>query len=100
MELFISYNTIKVYYDNGQIEVNKILASVFTTLLDNVEFRKVLPVNYRLFQVADLICTIKLLELKQSNKRLTNAELKFFKNERTLVKNYIKPINQKELSHM
>lgn len=97
LEFFIGYDLIKIYYDNGQIEVNKILASVFTTLLENVEFRKVIPAEYRLFQVADLICTIKLLELKQKHRQLTNSELRFFKNERTLTKNYIKPINQNEL---
>lgn len=26
---FLSYETVKIYYDNGQIEVNKILSSVF-----------------------------------------------------------------------
>ena len=45
-EKFLSYDTIKVYYDNGQIEVNKILASVFNTLLSNVEFRKVMPADF------------------------------------------------------
>ena len=41
-EFFLSFDSVKVYYDNGQVEVNKILAAVFSTLLDNVEFRKVM----------------------------------------------------------
>ena len=49
---------MKVYYDNGQVEVNKILAAVFSTLLDNVEFRKVMPSDYRLFQVADIVLSL------------------------------------------
>ena len=57
-EFFCSYDTVKIYYDNGQIEVTRILSSVFNALLENVEFRKVLPADYRLFQVADLICTV------------------------------------------
>lgn len=61
---FCDFDQIKIYYDNGQIEVTRILSSVFNALLDNVEFRKVIPADYRLFQVADLICTLKLTELK------------------------------------
>ena len=59
-----------LYYDNGQIEVARILSSVFNALLENVEFRRVIPADYRLFQVADLICTLKLTELKAENHTL------------------------------
>ena len=71
-EFFLSFEIVKIYYDNGQVELNKILAAVFSTLLDNVEFRKVIPSDYRLFQVADLVCTLKLVELKLENHILTN----------------------------
>ncbi len=97
MSFFSSYDTVKIYYDNGQIELNKILSSVFNALLDNVEFRKVIPSDYRLFQIADLVCTLQLLELKCENHILSNSEKKFFENERTLKKNYIKPLKQKYL---
>ena len=59
-----SCDRVKINYDNGQVEVSRILSSVFNILLDNVEFRRVLPSEYRLFQVADLICIFKLAELK------------------------------------
>lgn len=94
---FFSFDLVKVYYDNGQIKVNKILASVFHTLLDNVEFRKVLPSEYRLFQVADLVCTLKLAELKMNQHHLSKSETNFFTDERTLKKNYIKPLEKKRL---
>lgn len=97
LDFFYSFDLIKVYYDNGQVQVSKIISSVFNTLLDNVEFRKVMPADYRLFQVADVICTIKYLELKKTNKILSKQELNFFSDERTLLKNYIKPVNDKEL---
>lgn len=96
-EFFLSFDSIKIYYDNGQVEVNKILASVFNSLLNNVEFRKVLPSEYRLFQVADLICTLKLTELKLKNHSLSKSEKYFFGDERTLKKNYLKPMKNKEL---
>ena len=97
MAHFSSYDTVKVYYDNGQIELNNILSSVFNIFLDNVEFRKVIPSDYRLFQIADLVCTLQLLELKCKNHLLSNSEKRFFENDRTLKKNYIKPLKQKML---
>jgi len=97
MLVFAQYDRIKIYYDNGQIELNKILASVFNVLLDNVEFRKVIPSDYRLFQIADLVCTLQLLELKCDKHLLSNSEKQFFESDRILKKNYIKPLKQKLL---
>ena len=79
------------------MEVTRILSSVFNALLENVEFRKVNPADYRLFQVADLICTLKLTELKMENHLLSKSEIYFFNDERTLKKNYLKPLSKKEL---
>lgn len=70
-----SFDKIIIYYDNGQIELTKILTSVFSTLYTHVEFRKVKPVDYKLFQVADLICTMELLA---ENNSFTHSELDFF----------------------
>ena len=97
MSFFSSYDVVKIYYDNGQIELNKILSSLFNVLFDHVEFRKVIPSDYRLFQVADLICTLQLLELKCENHNLSNSEKRFFENEQILKKNYIKPLKKKIL---
>lgn len=94
---FCNYDYVMIYYDNGQVEVTRILSSVFNALLENVEFRKVIPADYRLFQVADLICTLKLTELKMENHLLSKSEIYFFNDERTLKKNYLKPLSKKEL---
>lgn len=96
-QFFCSYDTVKIYYDNGQVEVTRILSSVFNALLENVEFRKVYPTDYRLFQVADLICTLKLTELKMQEHQLSKSEVYFFNDERTLKKNYLKPLSKKEI---
>ena len=96
-ETFISLDSIKVYYDNGQIELTRIISSVFNTLLDDVTFRKVIPSDYRLFQVADLICTMTLIELKLKSHMLSKSELLFFGDERTLKKNYLKPLAAKKI---
>ena len=96
-DFFLSFDRVKIYYDNGQIELTRILSSVFNSLLDNVQFRKVIPSEYRLFQVADLICTLTLADLKVKNHNLSRSELNFFQDERTLKKNYLKPLSEKEL---
>lgn len=95
--LFSEYDVVKVYYDNGQTEVTKILVSVFSTLLDDVQFVRVIPSEYRLFQVADLICTIKLTELKMNRHMLSKSERYFFQDDRTFKKNYLKPLDKKQL---
>ena len=56
-----------------------------------------MPADYRLFQVADLICTLKLTELKLDAHILSKSEKYFFGDERTLRKNYIKPLSSKEI---
>ena len=97
LDYFCDFDVVKIYYDNGQVEVTRILSSVFNALLENVEFKKVIPAQYRLFQVADLICTLKLTELKMNNHILSKSETSFFESERLLKKNYLKPISKKEL---
>lgn len=97
LEFFMGYDCVKIYYDNGQVEVTRILSSVFNTLLDNVEFKRVIPSDYRLFQVADLVCTLKLTKLKMESHILSKSETYFFKDIRTFKKNYLKALKDKEL---
>ena len=97
-EDFLSYDDVKIYYDNGQVEVSKILSSVFNALLPNPIFRKVMPMEYKLFQAADLLCTIELIKLKLNNNQFSKSEMLFFGNLRDLKKNYLKPLGKKEWS--
>ena len=71
---------IKVYYDCGQSPVTKILQRSFTALGDKVEFATdVQPRRYKLFQLADLICTLNLVSAKiKAGVPLTDSEYKFF----------------------
>lgn len=95
-EWFLSFDSIKVYYDNGQIELNRVLSSVFNGLFNHVEFRKVLPKDYKLFQAADLFCTYELLQRKLNDGGLSQSEMKFFGNPRDLKRNYIRHLQKKE----
>ena len=97
LSFFNSYDKITVYYDNGQMELARILFSLFGEILNGVEFRKIMPVNYRLAQVADLICTLELLSRKADEKVLTRSERAFFINEKELYRNYLRHIRKKQL---
>ena len=92
-----SFERIIIYYDNGQIELTRILTSVFSTLYANVEFRKVSPVDYRLFQTADLVCTMELLAEKAENNSFSRSEYEFFGTPRTFRKDFLKGIRTKRL---
>ncbi len=52
--------------------------------------------NYRLFQVADLVSTIKLIEIKLQNNELSKSELDF-SARKYWKKVYINGINKKSL---
>lgn len=97
LEYFLSFDSVIVYYDNGQIELTKILTSVFNAILSKVEFRKVSPKNYRLFQVADLICTLELVHTKlEGGLELTASEKQFLGSKRDFKKNLYKSIIKKQ----
>ena len=89
---FQSFDIIKIYYDNGQTEVKTLINSVFNSNLSNVKMKNILSSEYRLFQIADFICTFDLLNKKFEINALNKSELIFFGSERNLYRNYIKPL--------
>ena len=93
-EEILSYDKLKIYYDNGQIEISRILASVFTVLFPEVEIKKVTPSDYRLFQTADMFCSMELIRLKMAASALSSSELEFFGNTRDMKKNYLNPLSK------
>lgn len=96
-DYFNSFDKLILYYDNGQNELTKILTSVFSILFSNVEFRRVQPADYKLFQVADLICTWELLAIKADKNEFTESEKDFFDSPREFKKNRLKCIRSKKL---
>lgn len=98
LEYFQSFDVVKIYYDNGQIPIAKMLVVVFKFMLSNVEFRKVVPSEYRLFQISDMLCTLKLIELKMKAKAMSRSELAFFNySNRIIKKEYLKHVADKTL---
>jgi len=91
------YDCIKVYYDYGQRELSIIIATLFSANINTVKFKKATSNDYKLVQVADMLCTMELLLLKSNRKVLSKSELAFFKSERDLRKSYLNAIIKKRL---
>lgn len=92
---FQGFDKVILYYDNGQHELNRILNTVLATQFVDYDVRKVLPSEYRLFQVADLICTLELLKTKVENGQLSHSEERIFHSKRDLKKDFLRGIKKK-----
>jgi hypothetical protein len=97
MTFFQSYDDIIVYYDNGQMELTRVLTSTLTMALSRVSFRKVKPSEYKLFQLADMFCALELTAIKFDNGTASQSELDFFHSARDFNRNYLKVIRKKRL---
>lgn len=93
---FLGFDKIKIYYDNGQSGVVKVIITVFTALFKDVEFRKAAQKDYKMLQVADLVCAAKLTELKMKNKTLSKSERRVLGSDRDIQKNILRPLQRKQ----
>jgi len=99
-ELLFGVDEVKVYYDCGQAPVTKLLQDTFMAHLGTrITFAQgVKPENYKLFQLADLVCTAKLAQLKISQGvPLTVDEFKFYGGPRRFMRNVWKQFAAKEM---
>ena len=99
-EVLSSVDQVKIYYDCGQSPVTRLLHQAFETSLGSkVEFAiDVKPSRYRLFQVADLICTLHLLELKlAAHIPFSRSEQQFFGGPKKFRHNILRYIKKKEI---
>ena len=93
---FSSYSKLILYYDNGQKELSNILNSVLAAVFQGHETRLAYQKDYRLSQVADMLCTFRILEERAKTNTFTHSELLIFGSRRELLKNYIKPLKKLE----
>ncbi len=63
-----------------------------------MDIRHVYPVDYRLFQAADFLCTMELLELKRVNRDLSPNDLRFFNGTKEFTKTYFKKMREKRFA--
>ena len=94
------FSRVKVYYDCGQTYITHLLHKGFGELkIPIVEFaQSVKPRHYKLFQVADLICTLRLLAAKlETEGRLSPSEFRFFGGIKAFKHNVLRRIKPKEI---
>ena len=96
-ETFNSYDALKIYYDNGQAPLTELLKEAFAAFSSKTVFvPAVEPSQYRLFQVADIACTIELAQAKLTTRDgLSESENVFFGGAKNFRKNFLKPLNRK-----
>jgi len=99
-ERFDRFDSIKVYYDCGQTSITNFLHRFFAirpTL--PVEYAQaVKPRKYKLFQLADLVCSLKLIELKiAAGLPMAKSEYAFFGGPRRFLRTFLSPIKTKEI---
>jgi hypothetical protein len=99
IDYFQTFDEVILYYDNGQRILNRILNSVLFTELSSYDVRRVSPKDYKLFQAADLICTLELLGIKHKKNELSKSELIIFHNPKDLKKQFLKPIQKKKFEN-
>ncbi len=91
---------ISVYYDAGQKAVSRLLQEVFSAVVPfPVAFVEgARQIDYKLFQVADLVCTTRLIEQRLADGMpLTHSEMRFFGGQRDFKRNILKKIKTKEI---
>ena len=97
-EFWNCFDNVIIYYDNGQKALSRVLNFAFKNLFSYVAFRKVRPADYRLFQVADMICTLELTLSKIEMGLFSNTEKSFFHGAHEFKKMYWRKIKSKEMT--
>ena len=96
-DFFPKYDEVVVYYDNGQLPIKYTIQTIFSLLFDNFEMRKVLPVDYKLFQTADMLCTMYLMNAKYENHPMSHSEKWIFNSKHDFYHDFFVPISKREL---
>jgi len=95
---FNKFDEIVIYYDEGQDYLTKILHDAFSENVKNYRFKEgVCQENYRLFQCADMVCTLELINQRKRNGEHIKAIENFFISDSKYNKNYAKSYKNLEL---
>lgn len=96
---FQSYDQVKIYYDGARHEVTQALRGAVTYALSKeaVIYRDATYRDYRLFQVADLLCTLELTAMKYERHRETATDRRMFGDERTFRRNVMRKYERMRL---
>ena len=98
-EYLEQYETVKVYYDNGQSIVTEAIHDAIEYVLSKnaIIYKDASPRDYRLFQVADYICSLELVDIKFQCNAQSGSDEKFFGYYSSFKKNWLKKLRKKRL---
>ena len=90
-------NLAHVSFSINKKEYSDLINSVFNARLSLVDVRKINHADYRLAQVADLVCTLELLRIKeQYGMKMSRSEEIFFESRRRLNSVFLKTLRKME----
>ncbi|WP_282741427.1 ABC transporter [Olsenella uli] len=95
-----SFDDVKLYYDGGQQTIRNAVHAALEYELSRqaVVYRSASPLEYRLSQVADYICTLELAALKFDAHEATATDEAFFgRSSVTFKRDYLKKLRMKLL---
>ena len=96
LDYFQHFEAVKIYYDNGQPIVTEALHQAMEHAVSRsaIVYKDAKPAEYRLFQLADYICTLELIALKYSKHEETPTDTRFFGMKGSFKKNYLREIRR------
>lgn len=99
LSYFQSFDSISVYYDNGQGAVSVALRDALDFVLARnvADFRDANHEARRLLQVADYICTIERTAIAYDAGIQSNTQERFFGNRRAFMQSFMKQLVRKRL---
>lgn len=97
---FQQFDTVSVYYDNGQQALSVALhAALEFVLADDVAvFPDADHTTRRLLQLADYICTIERVSLSFDAGEQSRTQERFFGSRRNFMQSYMKQLNKRRFS--
>lgn len=94
---FSSFDEAVIYYDKGQHKLSSVLNLAFSEApFQSVFHTNVRAESYRLFQVADFVSTIRLLEMKTEDGSVNRFEAKFI-DKKHFKKVYLRTLIKKSM---
>ena len=96
-EEFDKYDEIVIYYDNGQQKITNLIHTVVAIHFEKYNIRKAMPVEYRLFQVADMLCTFTVIDEKTKLRGLSISEKYVLHSYSDFKKDFLKDLKNKEM---
>lgn len=96
-DYFKNFDKTILYYDYGQQSITRVMNIVMSMCFNNHSTRKINPDDYKLFQVADLVCTLELINTKIQHGDLTQSEKYIFHSKSDFRKDFYKKYSKRIL---